>query len=215
MHTILFDLDGTLVDSEWLAKEAYSYGIEKILERRLTNEEREYLVGKPISLFLKRFPTEAEQIRFLILEYYENKIVQIRPYPGVIALLERLNEQGYVMGIVTSQLKKFAFEELINNKLDKFFKVVISAEDCDEYKPSPIPLLTAIHQLNTEISDCLYIGDQFTDIQAAHAANIKSAGALWGEGDITRLSASSPTYFVKKPESLLRILQDKNYSTTF
>ena len=53
MHTILFDLDGTLVNSEWLAKEAYNYGIETVLKRKLTNEERESLVGKPIAVFEK------------------------------------------------------------------------------------------------------------------------------------------------------------------
>lgn len=54
-----------------------------------------------------------------------------------------------------------------------------------------------------------------TDIEAAHAADMKSAGALWGEGNLTHLSAASPTYFVKEPHQLLRILQDKNYSAAF
>ncbi|MEC3796624.1 phosphoglycolate phosphatase [Bacillus velezensis] len=215
MHTILFDLDGTLVNSEWLAKEAYNHGIETVLKRKLTNEERESLVGKPIAVFLRRFPNEAEQIRSSILQYFENKIHQIRPYPGVISLLESLSERGYGLGIVTSQLKKFAYGELINNKLDGFFKVVLTAEDCDEYKPSPKPLLTAVNHLHADVSDCLYIGDQMTDIEAAHAADMKSAGALWGEGNLTHLSAASPTYFVKEPQQLLRILQDNNYSAAF
>ncbi|WP_249712921.1 HAD family hydrolase, partial [Bacillus cereus] len=83
------------------------------------------------------------------------------------------------------------------------------------YKPAPKPLLTAINHLHADINDCLYIGDQMTDIEAAHSADMKSAGALWGEGNLTHLSAASPTYFVKEPHQLLRILQDKNYSAAF
>lgn len=91
-----------------------------------------------------------------------------------------------------------------------FFDVIVGLDDCKEPKPSPEPLLKAINELYIEPKDCIYIGDQPTDVLAANAAGIECFGALWGEGQKEKLLSVSPAGLLQKPEDILVIdrLQD-------
>ncbi|WP_169507466.1 HAD family hydrolase [Paenibacillus harenae] len=71
---------------------------------------------------------------------------------------------------------------------------------------SPIPLLQLAEKLNLQPEKCLYVGDQPTDIQATHAANMTGIAALWGEGRRERLSPLNPTFLFDKPSQLVKLL---------
>ena len=207
MKTVLFDLDGTLINSEWLAKKAYSYGIQQILQRDLTSVEVQQITGRPISVFLTNFPGQETEILTTILYYYEQHLENIRPYSQIYEMLEELDSAGLKMGIVTSQLKNFVEKVLVNTRLKPYFQTIISAEDCHEHKPHPLPLLHAAQQLCISVSNCIYIGDQLTDIEAAHAAGMKSGAALWGEGDGEKLMQLSPDFTFNNPRTLSQELR--------
>lgn len=207
MQGILFDLDGTLLNSEWLAAEAYNYGVRQVLKRDLFETEKQDLVGKPISIFLKKFGELEVEIMSVILDYYEHHLERIKVYDEIYYVLGKLKVEGFKMGIVTSQLKRFAEKCLVTKELRAYFDTVITADDCHKHKPDPLPLLTAIDDLGINTNHFIYIGDQPTDIKAAQAAGIESAFALWGASKINNAESLSPTYIFKSPITLLQILR--------
>ncbi|WP_245805775.1 HAD family hydrolase [Bacillus alkalicellulosilyticus] len=207
---VLFDLDGTLINSEWLGTESYNYGVQKILNRELTESEKQFLVGKPFNALHVLFPSlterETEEIIEETLRYYRKYHLQIKEYAGIKKMLQSLKDRGYKLGLVTAKLKSNAFKELENTGLLPYFEVVMGKEDCIEFKPSPVPLLQLAKRLNLKPAECLYIGDQPTDIQATHSANMISVAALWGEGNYERLIPVKPDFIFEKPEQLTKLL---------
>ena len=112
----------------------------------------------------------------------------------------------FILGIVTAKLRENAENELRNTGLLPFFEAVLAKEDCLDFKPSPVPLLQLSEKLNLQPNLCLYVGDQPTDIQATHAANMTSVAALWGEGKLERLSPLNPTFLINNPNQLIELL---------
>ncbi|WP_088103169.1 HAD family hydrolase [Halalkalibacter urbisdiaboli] len=207
---VLFDLDGTLINSEWLGTESYNYGIQKILNKELTKSEKQYLLGKPFNALNDLFPfltvTETEKIIEETLGYYRKYNHQIKEYEGIKEMLKGLKDKGYKLGLVTAKLKNNATKELENTGLFPFFEVIMGKEDCNEFKPSPVPLLQMAEKLYLEPFECLYIGDQPTDIQATHSANMISVAALWGAGELERLCPLNPAFLFKSPKQLTELL---------
>ncbi|MDQ0177264.1 HAD family hydrolase [Bacillus chungangensis] len=206
MKTILFDLDGTLHDSEKWYIQACSNCIEAIRNRQLTDEEKDYLIGKPITRIIKEwFAGQEREVLHSFFTYYEKIQTQIKEYNGIFDVLTELKARGITMGIVSSKYNRYILTELQHTRLYPFFDVVIGLDDCNDPKPNPEPLLKAIKELRIEFENCIYVGDQPTDIQAAHAAGIRSYGALWGEGKKEKLLNESPTGLLLKPDDLLAI----------
>jgi len=207
---IFFDLDGTLIDSEGLGTEAYNYGIQKVLNREMNETEKQFLLGKPFNALDIVFPflssSEKEEIIKETLVYYRKYNHLIEEYHGIREMIKTLHENGFKLGIVTSKLKQNAETELRNTGLFSFFEAVLAKEDCLDFKPSPVPLLQLAEKLNIQPKQCLYVGDQPTDIQAAHAANMTSVAALWGEGKLGRLSPLDPTFLLNNPNQLIEIV---------
>ncbi|KRE34915.1 HAD family hydrolase [Paenibacillus sp. Soil522] len=207
---VLFDLDGTLINSEGLGSEAYNYGVQKVLNRELNESEKQYLLGKPFKaldvIFPFLSPSEKEKIIEETLAYYRKYNHQIKEYPGIREMIKILHENEFILGIVTAKLRENAENELRNTGLLPFFEAVLAKEDCLDFKPSPVPLLQLSEKLNLQPNLCLYVGDQPTDIQATHAANMTSVAALWGEGKLERLSPLNPTFLINNPNQLIELL---------
>ncbi len=204
---ILFDLDGTLLDSEWLSSESYDAGIYSVIGRKLQNNEKQFLMGKPFNALTDLFPNhDINKIIDNTLTYYKAHNHKIKPYEGIPDLLETLHRSGYKLGIVTTKLKVNAETELLHTGIRSYFDVVLTREDTKEFKPSPVPLLQAAELLSVIPQECMYVGDQPTDIEATHAAHMISVAALWGEGQPHRLLPLSPTYFANHPHELLGLL---------
>jgi len=210
MTVVLWDLDGTIQDSEPLAKASTRYGFEQVLGREPTQNEYTQLLGRPLPVVYREWFSEELVQRILekMSDYYLDRKDQLVCYKGVPEVLAALKLRGYRMGIVTSKRKVNAIDELKAKGLDSWFEVIIAQEDTDRHKPSPDPLLAAAAQLNTAPEHCVYIGDQPTDIQAAHAAGMLSIAALWGEGSLDRVESEYPTRLVYKPNDILAALAE-------
>ncbi|MDQ0208637.1 HAD family hydrolase [Alkalicoccobacillus murimartini] len=206
MKAILFDLDGTLHDSEKWYIQACCNCIESFRKSTLTTEEKNYLIGKPITRILNEwFSGQEEIILESFFEHYEMINGQVEEYAGVYEMLSELKNRGIKMGIVSSKYRRYVVQELQNTNLISFFDVIVGLDDCTNHKPDPEPLLKAMRTLNQKAEDCLYIGDQPTDILAAFNAGIEGYGALWGEGKMNVLEAVSPTGLLHHPKDVLTI----------
>ncbi|MFF2887816.1 HAD family hydrolase [Paenibacillus sp. NPDC057967] len=208
---ILFDLDGTLQDSEKLATEAQRFGFRSVLEREATEEELSQLKGKPVAKVIGiLFPEYGTQIFEHAVRYYDANCTTITLYRGVRDMLESLSDAGYPMGIVSSKRKAYVLRELEANGLLSFFDCIVGQEDTGEHKPKPAPLLLAAEKMGVPVETCLYIGDQVSDILAASTAGMASCAALWGEGERKLLEQAQPDYVFETPEELVSHLLSAN-----
>jgi len=208
---ILFDLDGTLQDSEKLATEANRVGFRTVLEREATEEELNQLKGKPVAKVIRiLFPEHGALIFEHAVRHYDANCTSISIYDGVRDMLERLTEAGYPMGIVSSKRKAYVIRELEANGLLSYFDCIVGQEDTEEHKPNPAPMLLAAEQMGVPAAACMYIGDQLGDMLAASAAGMASAAALWGEGELELLMQGLPQHIFATPEELVSHLISMN-----
>lgn len=206
---VLWDLDGTIQDSESLAKEGTRYGFQQVLGRDPTDDEFATLLGRPVSLIYKEWFSDA--VASNILEtgtrFYQERAGDISCYSGVTEVLHELGRRGYRLGVVTSKRRIHVINELKSKNLDVLFDVVVTQEDTPVHKPQPDPLMLALRHLQSEPSEAVYIGDQPSDMEAARAAGIDSIAALWGAGQYARLNLTTPTMFAYTPMDILTYLE--------
>ncbi len=205
LKAVIFDMDGTLLDSEGMSAVATDYGFRKILGRGITSEENAQLVGRPVKKVLSQwFPENGDVIYDTGREYYNANLSSIKVYPGVKELLKKLSEMKLEMAVVTSSHRSDAETLLTMFGIRKYFSFYIGQEDTLYQKPDPEPLNLALKKIGTPGGNVLYIGDQPYDIMAAHGANIPVLGALWGSGRRELLEQYHPLALLKKPEEVLQ-----------
>ena len=215
IRCVLFDLDGTLVDSWALYVEAYVRTLEPYLGRRLTLDE--LLAMRPASeiRFLRQHLDPADQPRAheaflhhsrdLHATYFEGV------YPGVSAMLAGLRERGLRLGIVTGKSRRAW--EITSREVDLGpFDVVITDEDVREAKPSPEGLRRALQALSAGPDEAIYVGDSLQDAGAAQQADMRFAAALWPKAGREVGAFRSRVHEVgvwaelQRPEDLLAVL---------
>ncbi|RJE89838.1 HAD family hydrolase [Paenibacillus sp. 1011MAR3C5] len=208
---ILFDLDGTLQDSEKLAAEAQRVGFRSVLKREATEEELQQLKGKPVAKVIGiLYPEHGLHIFEHSTRYYDANCESIALYESVRVMLEKLAQEGYPMGIVSSKRRSYVLRELKANGLLSFFDCVVGQEDTEEHKPNPAPLQLAVEKMGVPAGSCIYIGDQVSDIRSASAAGMASGAALWGEGERELLENGRPDYYFTTPEEVVSHFTDAN-----
>lgn len=178
---VLFDLDGTLIDSvpdlaycvdemmkqldmpvrgEEAVRNWVGNGVERLTERALINA----VDGEPDpELMAKAYPI------FLDL-YKDNTSQRSCVYEGVIEGIEWVKAQGYRVACVTNKAEAFTIPLLKDKGLYDYFEVIVSGDTCAEKKPHPMPLLYAAEQLGVEPENALMVGDSKSDVKAARAA---------------------------------------------
>ena len=182
IEAVIFDLDGTLVDSRDLILNSFHYACDTVLGRRLPDEQLLELVGVPLMEQMQTLaPDSAEE---LVQAYRENNRLchdeLIQYFPGTREVLAELAVAGLPMAVVTSKLHKFALAGLEIFNLEGYFEFLIGADDCASHKPDPGPLLLAAERLGRKPARCVYVGDSPYDMRAAVAAGMRALGAQWG-----------------------------------
>ena len=186
--TLLFDLDGTLVDSLADLTEAVNHMRNSFSLPPLPCSTVRAMVGKGARNLVRQAlpdssPDELGRGLALFINYNERHIADhSRPYPGIADLLETIAGQGVRMAVVSN--KNEALSRLILERLGlaRFFDAVCGGDTCPEMKPSPLPLFTAIEALGGTPDSSVMIGDSINDIGAGRNAGITTVGCSWGYG---------------------------------
>lgn len=210
LECVLFDLDGTLIDTIGLIRESMRYATGKVLGEPLPDEVLMHNVGIPLLSQMREFsPEHAEE---LVTTYREhNHRVHddlVREYPGVEATLTAIVESGKRLGIVTSKSRAVAFRGIDRFDLGRFFDVVVACDDVPVHKPEPYPLLFAAEHLGVDAGRCAYVGDSPHDMAAAIAAGTVSIAALWG-GFPERVLEPGPDYAAENMGEVTAILEGR------
>jgi len=214
---VLFDLDGTLIDTTPLILASFRFVEQehrgpRRLERdwleglgtALRDQLREYVFHQGLWLGAE----EAETDRMLATYRRFNRAQHDRlaqPFAGVEALLQELQRRRYELAVVTSKSRDMARRGLELFGLSRYFSAFVGLEDTALHKPNPDPVLLGASRLGVEPARALYVGDAPADLGAAQAAGMGFGAAQWGGLDLLH-SLDGATARLQRPADLLAVL---------
>lgn len=206
--TIIFDLDGTLLNTLEDLAGSVNYALKKLGYPDRTVEEVRQFVGNGVEQLINRavpegLPEEAKgECLSLFKEHYaKHKMDKTCPYEGIMDLLKTLQEKGYKMGIVSNKFDK-AVKELNTQFFQKYIEVAIGESETVAKKPAPDTAIVAMVELQTDKKHALYVGDSDVDIQTAHNAGMDCLSVSWGFRSRAFLEANGASVIIDKPEEI-------------
>jgi phosphoglycolate phosphatase len=190
---IIFDLDGTLIDSGPDLAHSINLMLHKLSLEAYESEVIERWVGNGALMLVRRALSgsvvpddtlDAEYVNAalkLFLELYSQNLCRHTTlYPNVKNTIQKLCEREYTLAIVTNKPAAFVPEILTHFGLLSYFSLILGGDSLDAKKPSPKPLLHVCEQLGFCVEESLMVGDSKNDIQAANAANMESVAVSYG-----------------------------------
>jgi pyrophosphatase PpaX len=203
--TVLFDLDGTLIDSGAIILASFRHATRSVLQQEFSDAELLAAVGGT-TLHDQMRALDADRTEELVESYREHNLplhAGLQPCAGVLDLLDRLASEGRRLGIVTSKRRATVDAALRVIPLELYFEAIVTTEDTEQHKPNPAPLLLACRRLGSEPARAAYVGDAPFDIGAAKAAGLGSIAVTWGGmHSRERLEREAPDTIVDTPDEL-------------
>ncbi len=196
IEAVLFDLDGTLLDTLELILTSFRHASMAVLGEVLPDELLLRDMGKPLGIQLRDIaPEHADE---LLRAYREHNALHhdemASAFPGVVGVLEQLSAANMPMGVVTSKGTPMANRGLEVFGIRRYFDVVVTADDVLVHKPDPYPLRHAAATLGVDLANSVYLGDSPHDMVAARAGGAVAIAALWGAFPEQEVLASRPDY---------------------
>ena len=208
---VLFDLDGTLIDSIELILNSARHAFRDREGHVPSDAEWLTGVGIPLSTMFKRYARDDAEVDTLIAKYREYQLANhdrlVRCYDQVVDTVDRLRDAGHPLGIVTSKTGWLAQKGIDNVGLGSHFDVIIGCDTCDRHKPDPMPVLVACERLGYPTDQAVFVGDSIYDMQAGNAAGVTTIAALWGPFTREDLVASEPDHYLERISELPRLLE--------
>jgi pyrophosphatase PpaX len=209
-RAVLFDLDGTLIDSIDLIVNSALYAFEKCGRPAPAAEAWLADLGLPLRTMFGRFIDDQARMDELVAGYREYQLANhdrlVRPYDEVSSTLEALHDRGYELAVVTSKSEPLARRGLAHVGLEGVFDVIVGLESCTRHKPDPEPVHTALDRLGIEPAAAAFVGDSPHDMAAGRAAGVTTVAALWGPFSRSQLARSEPDYYIERMSELLPIV---------
>lgn len=206
LRAVLFDLDGTLIDSTGLILESYRHTMLTHLGHVLPDEQWLDGIGTPLDAQLRNMTTSEEQ-RLLMkatyrAHYIAHQDTMLATFPGVIGALDALRGRGLRMGLVTSKMRDTTRRALEICALRDYFEVVVALEDASRHKPDPEPVRVALDRLSLEPASAIFVGDSPFDMQAGRDAGTGIVGVTWGPFAREALTPFGPERLLGRPEEI-------------
>ncbi len=207
-EAVLFDLDGTIVDTMGFLFDAFRHAVAPFVSRLPSNAEVVATFGPAERECIARYLKQAEQAGTLtstdpervnqaverFFRFYERGHDQIRAFPGMIDLIQTLHRAGVPLGVFTGKGRRGAEYTLGELGLwPGVLRCLVSSDDITRVKPDPEGVLKAVERLNVPAEATLFVGDAPADILAGRAAKTRTAAALWGSFDHAATLAAEPT----------------------
>ena len=213
IEAVLFDFDGTIVDTTELIYESMRRATGEVLGREPSRETLLANVGQPLprqmELLADGQPEKTEELLEVYLQHNEElHEALIREFPNVDTSLARLRDAGPRLAVVTSK-RRFSVEMALDSfpDLKDVFDVFVTLEDTTEHKPLPAPLLKGLELLGDVPPErAAYVGDAPFDIAAARAAGVMSVAVSWGAFTAESLRDAGPDHLFEDLDSAVDFL---------
>ena len=181
---LLFDLDGTLVDSIELILQSARHAFIGFDGHAPSDDEWRAGIGRPLqSVLLEYAPDDTEAAR-LLARYREYQLEHhdrmLRAYDGIPGVLRDFATRGHPMALVTSKSDWLARRALELVGVESLFSALVGCDSCENFKPHPEPVQRALALLGVSPSDALFIGDSPHDVESGNAAGVYTVGVTWG-----------------------------------
>jgi pyrophosphatase PpaX len=208
--TILYDLDGTLIDSVRLILDSYHHTLEA---HGLAPRSDDYWLrglGTPLRAQFAEWSHDEDTLETMVATYRAYNLARhdeaVSAYPGILETVLAVRRAGCRTGLVTSKNRHGAVRGLTCVGLEETFDVLVCADDVERPKPHPEPVHRALDQLGADAVSTVFVGDSVHDMAAGRAAGVATGAVLWGPFDREDLLASDPDHWLEQPEDLLDCL---------
>ena len=211
-NTIIFDLDGTLLNTLDDLRDSLNYALNTYGFEQRTLEEVRLFVGNGVGKLVERalpIHSTAEDIKQCLAcfteHYNKNMRNKTRPYNGIMELLLDLNRYNYKIAIVSNKFDA-AVKELSKEYFGDFINVAIGESEAVKRKPAPDSVFAAIKELGSDINKTVFVGDSDTDVKTAKNAGIPCIGVTWGFRTREVLRNEGADYLIDTPKELLTLI---------
>jgi len=207
--TVLFDLDGTVVDSGGIILASMRHATREVLGREYSDEELMKTVGGP-GLEAQMVAIDPDRAVELVDVYRAHNIPlhdELEACIGMEDVLARLHDEGRRLGVVTAKRRDTAELAFATVPLGHLFEVIVGGDETERHKPDPEPLLLGASRLGADPAQTAYVGDSPFDVLAAKAAGMYAVAVTWGRiHDRSKLETAEPDVIVDTAEELLAVL---------
>jgi HAD superfamily hydrolase (TIGR01549 family) len=204
---VVFDLDGTLVDTMACILATYVNTIHSLGGPDVTTEDvlSKFHIG-PTRVLLEHFlgrPIAADDLECYFAAY-QQAIIGLQPFPGVVDLLDELRRAGYRLGLFTSATRRAATLVLATAGLDRLFEVIVGGDEVVHPKPAPDGLELICRRLGVRPNETAYVGDALVDVECAISAGALAIHARWSGASGVEAGAH---VIVERPADILAYLE--------
>lgn len=207
---VLFDLDGTLIDSIELILNSAQYAFEKLGRECPSESEWTAGIGIPLFTMFRRYARDDNDCAALIAAYREYQLANhdrlVRCYDDVVSTVSALKERGHELAIVTSKSEALAMRGLAHVGLARFMDTIVGCDCTARHKPDPEPVRIALNRLACAPDDAIFVGDSVHDIRAGNAAGVTTVAATWGAFKRSELAEGSPSAYLDEISGLIGIV---------
>jgi pyrophosphatase PpaX len=211
LQTILFDLDGTLIDSIRLILDSYHHTLTRHNLPARSDDDWLKGVGTPLAVQFAEWRESPEILEAMIATYRDYNLKHhdnmVTVYPGVLDAVREVKAAGVQTGLVTSKNRQGALRGLKLVGLEALMDVLVCADEVTNPKPHPEPVENAVALLGADPASTLYVGDSIHDMQSGRAAGVKTAAALWGPFGRSHLESARPDYWLEAPADLVSLIK--------
>ncbi len=210
--TIIFDLDGTLLNTLDDLTSSVKYAMRKCGFKERTLDEVRRFVGNGVKVLIRRaVPEGTSDAEYEIAHsefrkhYAKNSRNKTAPYKGIMELLANLKEKGYKLAIVSNKVD-FAVKDLREEFFKDFINVAVGDSDATRTKPQPDMVYKAVEELGSKISECVYVGDTDVDIETAKNAGMDCISVSWGFRSRSELEGYGASMIADRAEDVLKFI---------
>ncbi len=209
MDTVLFDLDGTLLDTNDLIIQSFIHVLKVAKLPPLTKEQIIPQMGRTLVEQLQIFSGQQEVTELITiyrdfnLKYHDELI---REFPYVKEVISELHRAGMKLAIVTTKMRKTSLMGLNKCGLEPYFKTMITLEDVVHPKPHPEPVEKALQALGSDPHQAMMVGDSPFDIESANRAGVTSVGVAWSLKGKEGLKPFHPKHMISDIRELYKMI---------
>ncbi len=211
--TIIFDLDGTILDTLEDLGDSVNFALLKNNLPRRTTEEIRSFVGNGIRLLIERAVPENTEPTIIDscfddfkAHYKGNSTNKTKPYEGIAEVLNELKKTNIKLALVSNKAD-FAVQEIVERYFPDTFQYATGEKEGIRRKPYPDSVFTAMEYLGSDKNNTVYVGDSEVDVETARNCGIPCVAVTWGFRDKDVLEKLEPQYIIDKAEQIIDILK--------